>query len=382
MLIDIVPIAFNLQEENTMFRRMLVFTLLLFLIVLVASSLVAQDDAIATGLNNPRHLFIGSDGTLYIAEAGTGGDQDAEGPYGAVKLGTSGQFSVVNADGQQSVIVPELLSMDAGFGQIEGPTSLYVTDDSYWLVLGMGPKEVPTDKYAEAVVQVDRETLSVDQVIDLGAYERENNPDGAPEIVANPIDIDVADDGTVYIADASANTLFSWTEEAGLLPFAIWQPEEGVPQPVPTAIEIGPDGSLYVSFLSGFPFPPGGARVEQWSPEGELLQTYEGLTLVTDVLVTEDGTVYAVELASGFGDAGYIPDSGRVISVTDMAVLADGLNFPYGLAQDAEGTLWVTVNSAFSEPDSGMVVPVTMGEMTPLGPASTPDVASTQETSG
>src|SRR5688572_3069977 len=107
--------------------------LLVLLISLVSSFALAQepastpepssgdtaapaDDAaaIASGLNNPRHITFAADGTLYIAEAGTGGDVDAEGPFGPVKAGETAQISAVSPDGEQSVPLPGLISMDNG----------------------------------------------------------------------------------------------------------------------------------------------------------------------------------------------------------------------------------------------------------------------------
>src|SRR5262249_47627642 len=158
----------------------------------------------------------------------------------------------------------------------------------------------------------------------------------------------------------SGNSLLKWTETDGLKLFAAWPVSESEPQAVPTSVALGPDGDLYVGFLSGFPFPSQGARIERYSPDGTLKETYKNLTLVTDVLVTADGTVYAVQLANGFGDAGYTPNSGSVIKIVngEPSVVADGLNFPYGLAQDKDGSLFVTLDSAFVAPDSGMVVRV------------------------
>jgi hypothetical protein len=322
---------------------------------------VVTGPSVASELNNPRHIFFADDGTLYIAEAGQGGEMDAQGPFGPVKAGQTAQITAVAPDGTQSVAIPELVSMDAGFGQIEGPGDVIVTDDSYWVALGMGTQEPLVEgALSEAVVQIDKESGEVLQMIDMRAFEAENNPDTGTEVVSNPVDLALAEDGTLYIADASGNSLFTWTEADGLVLFASWPVSDDAPQSVPTSIDIGPDGDIYVGFLSGFPFPTGGARIERYEPDGTLKETYEGLTLVTDVLVTDDGTLYAVELANGFGDVGYNASSGRVIKLVDgdIGVVLDGLNYPYGLAQSPSGELFVTVNSAFLAPGSGSVIPV------------------------
>jgi hypothetical protein len=111
--------------------------------------------------------------------------------------------------------------------------------------------------------------------------------------------------------------------------------------------------------MTGFPFEAGTARIEVWSPEGELVQTFEGLTMVTDLLVAQDGTLYAVQLADGFGDQGFNADSGSVVIVSEDGIepVAEGLSFPYGLAQDADGNLAVSIN-AMGAPGSGSVIPV------------------------
>jgi sugar lactone lactonase YvrE len=349
------------HKEFFLMARKLFALLLLLIFILSGLPALAQDNAIATGLNNPRHISYGPDGTLYIAEAGTGGDEDAEGPYGPVTIGLTSQVTAVSPEGEQSVVVPELVSMDNGFGQIEGTTAAYATEDALWLVLGMGPHPAPEGKNVESIVTLDPASMEASQVIDLRAFEEANNPDEAAESVSNPIDLAVAPDGTLLLLDASANALLSWTEADGLKLVAVWQPEPDQAQAVPTGLEVDVDGNVYISFLSGYPFTPGSARIEVWT-DGALAQTYEGLTLVTDLHVAEDGTIYAVQMAEGFGDQGYIAESGSVVTVSDEGItpVVEGLNYPYGIAESPDGTLVVTVNSAFSEPDSGMVIPLEM----------------------
>lgn len=343
-----------------MIRKYIVRMVVLALILGLTAAASAQDGAVAAGLNNPRQLTFDTDGTLYIAEAGSGGDRDVEGTFGPAKAGETAQISIVSASGEQSVLIDNLVSMDVGFGQIEGVMALHVTEDSYWVVFGMGPKELQDGQYASALVQYDRETLEVEQVVDLAAFETENNPDQADELVSNPSDIAVDANGTVYIADASANAVLTWTAEDGVQVFAAWPLVDGELAAVPTSVSVGPDGDIYVGFLSGFPFPAQGARIERYSAEGELKETYTGLTLVTDILVTADGMLYAVEFAGGFGDQGYIPASGRVVMVSSdgIEVVAEGLNFPYAIAQNADGQLFVSVESYGVPADSGQVIMV------------------------
>ncbi|MDX1415924.1 MAG: ScyD/ScyE family protein [Candidatus Promineifilaceae bacterium] len=315
---------------------------------------------IAEGLRSPRQLFYADDGTLYIAEAGTAGDSAVMAdPETTISTGLTGQITAVTADGEQSVVLPALPSInqgadDAGY---RGSQGIYVTDDSYWISVGEGPASLFGLTLFYNVYEIDRETWRIKQIIDTAQAATEAGQPDADAINSDPVDIDVAEDGTVYIADAGCNCLWSWQEESGLTPFHLWDIEDN---PVPTGVSVAPDGSIFVSFLSGFPFEVGGTRIEQYSGSGELLQTYEGLTLVTDVLVADDGTIYAVEMAAGLGDRGFIPDSGRVITVSEEGItpVLEGLRVPYGLAQAPDGSLVVSVGAAFDPTGSGMVIAV------------------------
>lgn len=342
-------------------RKLTIFLFVFMLLAMVILPAAAQDEPVASGLVNPRHITYDSNGTLYIAEAGSAGEETGQGSFGEVKYGLTSQISAVSPDGEQTVLISDLVSM-AGFGNVNGATAVHVTDDAYWVVLGEGPSDAPEGSLVSAVVQINRESMEMGEVIDVKEFEEAENPDGSDEAVSNPVDIAVAEDGTLYIVDASGNMVLTWTAEDGLALFAVWPPDETgeTPSAVPTAVDIGPDGDVYVGFLSGFPFLTGEARIERWSAAGELKETYEGLTLVTDVEVTDDGSIYAVEMAGGFTDDGYIPDSGRVVSVSadGIEAVAEGLSFPYGLAQTPDGGWVVTVNSAFSEPGSGEIITV------------------------
>jgi sugar lactone lactonase YvrE len=364
-----------------------IFFFMTFMAGIIALPAAAQDETLATGLNNPRHVTYEADGTLYIAEAGSGGDAEAEGTFGTVQVGQTAQITMVAPDGTASVLIPNLLSQDLGFSDIRGAHALYPTEDSYWLVLGEGPEVPPFEgALVSSVVELDRATLETKQVIDTLAHEVAENPDGGVT-ASNPIDIAIADDGTLYIADASANSVLSWTETAGLQTFAAWP--EATDNPVPTTIAVGTDGSIYIGFLTGYPFPAGGARIERWNPDGTLAETYTGLTLVTDMVVDESGMIYAVEMATGVGDAGYIPNSGRIVAVTEegLSLVRGELNFPYGLALAPDGRMTVTTNSAMSAAASGEIITFEIGELQPLEggvPAATPEAqpAETPEANG
>lgn len=329
------------------------------MIVIVYSSLTAQDDTIiAKGLNNPRHITFDSDGTLYIAEAGKAGDIEGVGPFGAAVYGLTGQITTVSPDGIQSVLISDLASFNARFGQIYGPMAVHITKDSYWVVLGLGPEDLPEPQQENAVVEYDRSDLSINQIIDLRDFETQNNPDQNPDdLVSNPADLAVSTNGILYIVDASANDVLSWTEKEGLKVFAAW-PLGSETAAVPTSIAVGSDGNIYIGFLSGFPFTPESARIDIYSSDGKFQKTYPGLSFITDIMLTSQDELYAVQFSSKFGDQGWEPNSGSVVKVTDdgTETIAEGLNFPYGIAESPEGNFVVTINSFGGNNDSGQAV--------------------------
>src|SRR5258705_10811813 len=152
----------DVMQRKIPVTRRIGFCILIMLLLLGAASLVAaQDEPIASKLNNPRHIAFDTDGTLYIAEAGQSGTSDGKGPYGAVKWGETGQISAVTTDGEQAVIILNLISMDAA-GEFAAVTSVLVTADSIWATLGMGPKEgLKDNQHVSAVVQCDKTTVKV-----------------------------------------------------------------------------------------------------------------------------------------------------------------------------------------------------------------------------
>lgn len=327
------------------------------MVILGAVSLVAygvgEAETVADGLNNPRGYAFAEDGTLFVADTGVGGDVEVLGERGPVKLGNSGAVVAINPDGEKTVIIPNLPSADLGFGELSGPQTLLLTDETLWV--GIGESVATASPFSATVIGLDRETYGVQYIIPLYAEEVTNNWDDSEPLNANPVDLELSPDGVLHIVDSGCNCIYAWTAEDGLSPVVVWDDN-----PVPTSMSFADDGSFYVGFLTGFPFPAGGARVEHYSADGDLVETFEGLTTVVDVMVGDDGTVYAVEFVSNFGERGWQPDSGRVVMIGDDGItpVMENLNFPYHLNYDADGNMVVSINAAFSAPDAGQIIMV------------------------
>lgn len=314
---------------------------------------------IASGLRQPRQLFYDKDGVLFIAEAGIGGDATLSTvATRTVQAGLTSRISMVDASGKQSIALEGLPSTATGGApNFAGASSLYVTADSYWIGIEYGPDlKGVTFPLFHHLAQIDRKTHRIKKLVDTWTPAIEAKQPSPDDAFSNPTDLALAKDGTLYIADASANVLWSWTEKTGMKLVAKWDIKDN---PVPDTVAIGPDGDIYVGTLSGFPFKAGSARIERWS-NGKLKQKYEGLTMVTDVLVTKEGDIYATQYAE-FGDKGPKPLSGKVVKVgkNGPETVMEGLPSPYGLAQNPkDGSIVVSVMSAGDKDGKGAVIKV------------------------
>ena len=129
-------------------------------------------------------------------------------------------------------------------------------------------------------------------------------------------------------------------------------------QAVPTSVAAkGHDGAYYVSQLTGFPFPKGGANIYRIDPRSGQTTIYaSGLTNVTD-LAFRGRSLYAVQLATEGLLNGPI---GSVVKVkpgatapADHTLVVGELPSPYGIAIRG-GDAYVTTHS--TEKDAGEVI--------------------------
>ncbi|MBM2622642.1 ScyD/ScyE family protein [Actinoplanes sp. LDG1-06] len=135
-------------------------------------------------------------------------------------------------------------------------------------------------------------------------------PREAAGVAAGPFDAAVDRRGRVYVTEGDAlirltpkgrrTTVASFPSR--MVPAPARLPDgtaRGRPvrmPPVPTAVTLGPDGAFYVGELTGFPFPPGRARVWRVVP-GRPPEVYAGgFTAVVD-LAWGPGGLYVLEIA-------------------------------------------------------------------------------------
>ncbi|MBS2940420.1 ScyD/ScyE family protein [Nocardioides sp. J2M5] len=342
---------------------------------------------VATGLDNPRQLSF-DDGVLYVAEAGTGGTEACQpGPEGGdVCFGQTGAVTRIGRGGQERVLegLPSIAAPD-GSAAI-GPSDVSVHGGWYAVLVGLGadpsarsapgaPAYAPMlgtllggrlDDHSGRHGGHARHDAGPRVIADVSAHEAAANPDGA-QVDSNPVGLVRARGGWI-VADAGGNDVVRVNDSGRIATLGVF-PTRLVPPPpflppgdipmdaVPTSAVRGPDGALYVSQLTGFPFPAGGSTI--WRlVRGEAPTVYAtGLTNVTD-LGWRGGRLYAVQLA----DDGLLavpegqPPSGSLLRVDPGGaheVVADDLVAPYGLAF-AGHSAYVSTCSVC--PDGGQVV--------------------------
>lgn len=326
-------------------------------LVLLAPPASADSHVVASGLNNPRHLSFSPTGDLYVAESGTGGTGPCIiGGEGPACFGLTGSVTRIS-NGTQSRVLSGLPSVAAEDGSnAAGPADIEVTGvKKYALTLGLGAdpaerEKLPASGQSLGTLQSglfggDMSTLS-----DLGAYEELANPDGGlPD--SNPVGI-TRFDGGYLAADAGANALNKVrpngsTSTVAVFPDTMVQNPFAPPgvlmpmQAVPTSVVVGPDDAIYVSQLTGFPFPEGGSTIWRIVPGSAPTAYATGLTNVTD-LAFDGNQLYAVQIAAEGLLNGPI---GSLVEVdagsTAPTTVAGSLFAPYGVAIRG-GTAYVT----------------------------------------
>jgi hypothetical protein len=339
-------------------------------------------EVVASGLDNPRGLVFANDGTLYIVEAGRGGEgPSAPGPEGAeVYFGPSGAITEVR-EGVQKRIVTGLPSMaHAGGSHAGGPYNLVLGPDNVAFVAnGLGGSPATRDAFGpEAVdmgklLRVNLKQGTWESLADLVAYEAGNDPDGGG-VDSNPYDI-LSVPGRFIVTDAGGNDLLSVTYDGQISTLARFPaqmvaapPSLGLPagaqipaQAVPTAVVLGPDLALYVGELTGFPFKPGNARVYRVVPGSEPEVFAGGFTNILDLeFRPQDGLLYVLEhrmngLLSG-------DTTGALIRInvdgSREVIASDGLVSPGGLAFGGDGAAYVTNFSDSADIGQAVRIPI------------------------
>lgn len=313
---------------------------------------------IVSGLDNPRDLTFTSDGKLYVAEAGHGGTlcldpSDCAGftskisrvwiSQHKVQRVVTGLFSIAGKDGSGATGVDGISAV--GANSIHG----IMTGAPQFIP----PSGVPAGFAAMARNQLGRVVLAstngsrsfggnVGSRSFIWTSNHQNLVPGQfPD--ANPYGI-LADGSTDWVVDAGANTINKVT--GGRVQVVKFIPNPTASDAVPTCIDRGPDGALYIGELTGGGNPPGSASVWRFVPStGQLTKWATGLTTITGCGFGRNGVFYATEFSTkGLDNA--TPGTGAVVRVpahsSHPVTVIGGLSFPGGFAAGSDGSIYVS----------------------------------------
>lgn len=305
-------------------------------------------DPIIEGLIGPLGLDVSGNGTIYVAEA------------------FAGQITRVLPGGQRSV----LFQGDS----VSGVASTALGGVAITLSTFPEEEAPPLDTTLELVAP-NGSSVTVASLLD---HEVENNPDAGssygflnlpasclaklpPEgqpytgiVESNPYKVATLGPLGYAVADAAANAIIrvnvgQQPRTVAVLP--------GVPQritpsaaiqiglplctvgriytsePVPTDVEVGPDGFWYVSALPGFPELPNTGSVFRVNPDtGAVKLVARGFSGAVDLAVADDGTIYVAEL-----------DGNRISAISNGVVSTVVDLFSPGAVEIADdGTIYAT----------------------------------------
>jgi hypothetical protein len=365
----------------------------LIALALETQSSFAQVTPIAVGLNNPRGLAFGPDGTLYVAEAGLGAGNGAGGVGLGVGLtGSLGKISDISAAQPTYTRFITGLASSATADGVVGPDGVsLIGNGNLSIIMAESTSAIRTenpDAPAAVLVQFGR-LLQASQggkwraVADVGGVDfdwtaQNANQPWAPRQQfpdANPYAV-LALPGHQYVADAGANTIDEVKEDGSLriiayvpnplLPFGPGGALVPIADSVPTCVAQGPEGYLHVGTLAFAPYFASGKH-----PQSKIYRIDPNRS---DIFLTE-ADVWAGGFnpitGCGFGrDAFYVTEFftagfGTPGDVIRLEVNADGsagtrramgvhaLVAPNGFAAGPDGSIYVSNFSVFPGVNAG-----------------------------
>lgn len=340
-------------------------------------------EVVVDGLENPRHITVGPDGALYVAEAGMGGDDcheitmehDGEEFTATLCFGDSGAITRIDPETGDSERwfegLPSLAIVEDG--EIEDVVGVH--DISFgpnaipYVVIGLGADPDVRDEIGEDaeffghVLTLNVMAGTFTSLADVAQFEADEDPDAdqGGHVDSNPYALLAEQDG-IYVADAGGNSIVHVAydgdvslvavlpfREVDVPPFFGAPPGAQMPmEPVPTDLVRGPDGALYISELTGFPFPPYSGRVYRLNtaaaqPTPQVYAT--GFTMATGLDFHGD-QMFVTEFAR---DGVFVDEEDFAAGLTrvrtvgnNQRITAGGLLFATGIAVGPDDMVYVT----------------------------------------
>lgn len=324
--------------------------------------LVASVSVLASGLNNPRGLTFGPDGSLYVAEGGIGGTNSTAGqctqvippvgPYTGSNTGArilrvdwAGNITTVASNLPSSQTAAETGTLISGVGDVA-----FIGNTLYAVLAGAGCSH-GISNVPNGIVKV-HSNKTWEVVANLSEWQM-SHP------VANPEEDDFEPDGTWYGMEAVGGNLYAVEPNHGEIVrvnkngsinrlIDISASEGHV---VPTAIAYH-KGDFYVGNLGIFPIA-GNSSVYKVTTSGKISVVDTGFSTILGIAFDKSGGMYVLENTTG--NPFPTPGTGDIIRIDPSGkrrTLVTGLNLPTALAYGPDGNLYVS-NWGFGPPAIG-----------------------------
>lgn len=306
----------------------------------------------AAGLTNPRGIAWDDDGNLYVAVAG-----NPEQGSGVVRI----------VAGCPQAVVSGLPAYRITFGGMTGVADVAFIDATGYLLLSGG--DIDRGNTANGLYRFD-EDGSTELVADVSSFIRDN------PVADRPPDFDT--DGQPYamlpageafwVTEGNSNQLLRIGMDGTVSRIA----DLSGGHPIPTGIAHAPGDGAYVAFFTSAPYLEGKSRIVETDQSGAIRDVWSGLTLVTALATAPDGTLYALEMATGINPddpASIAPGSGRVVRMTgtqETEVVAVGLSFPVAMEFGADGALYVSSPAVGADAGEGTILRLDVSGGLPL----------------
>jgi hypothetical protein len=337
--------------------------------VSMLAQLPANATVYASGLEGPRGLAFGPDGSLYVAEAGLGGTTSTAGtcaqvpaPPGPYTGGLTARISKIDTSGNRTTLASGLPSSITGDGTTVGVADVAFLEGDLYAVLAGGGCSHGNPTFPNAIIRVNLKNGQWKTVADLSQALV-----NFPAKFTSPDDYEP--DGTWYgmisyrdrllTVEPNHGQVFSVTPGGHVSQVIDVSASQG--HIVPTSL-VAEQGVLYVGNLNLFPIHPQSSKVMTVA-RGVLIQnplpgfsgtldsffnwnivsSKAGFTTIVSMKIGRDGLLYVLELSDAAGFP--TPGAGKVVRVThsgDIEDVVTGLVVPTGMEFGPDGRLYVS----------------------------------------